>query len=215
MHTETSKCNINNFYSEELLWAVEYSLILIAVEVDYLGTGFWKVFSYLAALKDNPKFAALWLWKKSPCRLHLSLLKYLIRFYSSKCWSFHIGSYKDSILCLNPRKKLITRLVSVVLFRAKGTTCKSLGLDFENCCLFYRDQLDHLHGLVSVGWGRHGKEAGGGVPENTWPKHPYWSKPGLKFMLRTGLFASTGVSAHVGALSDGFRLITDKKSHTG
>lgn len=66
MHTETSKCNINNFYSEELLWAVEYSLILIPVEVDYLGTGFWKVFSYLAALKDNPKFVTSWLWKISP-----------------------------------------------------------------------------------------------------------------------------------------------------
>lgn len=37
MCIETSKSNTNHFYGEELQCHVEYSLILIAVEIDYLG----------------------------------------------------------------------------------------------------------------------------------------------------------------------------------
>lgn len=42
MCTETSKRYINHFSGEELQCNFEYSLILIAVEIDYLGTDYWK-----------------------------------------------------------------------------------------------------------------------------------------------------------------------------
>lgn len=168
-HIETSKCNINNCYSEELLWRVEYSLILIIVEVDYLGTGFWKVFWYLAALKDNPKCLILWLWKISLQAPSCHCLMIWLDFIGVNGEASILAVTKDGIICLNPRKKWIPRGVNVVLSCAKGTTCKLLGLDFENCCPSYRDQLDHLHGLVSVWWGSQGKLEGD-APEENIPK---------------------------------------------
>lgn len=138
----------------------------MAVEVDYLETSFWKVFWYLADLKDNPKFVILWLWKISLQAPFCHCLMIWLKFVVPNGDTSSLAAIENSILCLNPRRKLIPRRVNDVLFCAKGTICKSLGFDFENCCPCYRDQLDHVHGLVCVGWSRHGKREG-----CTWRKH--------------------------------------------
>lgn len=164
---ETSKCNINQFYSEELLWPVEYSLVLIAVEVDYLRTGFWKAFWCLFVLKDNPKSVILWLWKISLQAPFCHCLMIWLDFIGVNVEAPILAATKDSVVCLNLRKNWIRRCVIVVLFCAKGTTCKLLGFDFENSCPCYRGELNHSHIFVSCG-ARQLWEAGGG---HTWRKH--------------------------------------------
>lgn len=211
---ETSRCKINKFYSEELLWPDEYPLILIAVEGDYLGTGFWKVFFYLPVLKDNPKFIILWLWKISLQALFCHCLMIWLDFIGVKGEDPILAATKDSVLCLNLRKKWIRGCVNVVVFCAKGTTCKLLGFDFKNRCPCYRGELDHSHIFFSCGarqpWSWRGTHL-----KKTCPKHHHWSKPGLKFVLRTVLFTSTGLSGHVDALLDEFRLPHRLKSRNG
>lgn len=194
---DISKCNINQFYSKELLWPVEYSLVLIAVEADYLRTGFWKAFWYLFALKDNPKSVILWLWKISLQAPFCHCLMILLDFIAVKVEAPILAATKDSVVCLNLRKNWIRRCVNVVLFCAKGTTCKLLGFDFENSCPCYRGELDHSH-IICLLWGKAEMGSWRGTHlKKTCPKHPHWSKPGLKFVLRTVLFTNTGLSACV------------------